>query len=411
MDLNDLTHEPNQGNLTLKDFDFRVPADLIAHLPLATRDESKLLIYKSPDQYQQGHIKDLLNILPKGSVLILNNSKVFPSRLMGSLSTGGKVEVFLTKEAHQSKVVTETSEPSQACWWALGRPLKKLRPGRIIHFDPFYASPTTSGNEGPQSTLTATVLKRDGDEVLLAFNLSPEQFNQWTDEWGMIPLPPYISRDHPQPACLSPDKERYQTVFALERGSVAAPTAGLHFSPELLKALESKEIHIRYVSLHVGAGTFLPVKSDRYQDHAMHSESYLVPRATVQSIIDAKNKGLPVIAVGTTSFRCLEDLYRRSQERPDQLLAHTDTWHETAIYLYPKHRLDRYTPWVIDGLITNFHQPQSTLFMLICLLMGFDQAHSFYRYSFANAYRLFSYGDASFIWLRRPLDAKKSETL
>ncbi len=379
-------------NLKSEHFDFTIPSALVAHAPLSQRDQSRLLIYESPGIYHQTMVKNLADILPKGAVLIFNNSRVFPSRLLGTLATGGGVEVFLTKEL-------VLSESHKCRWWALGRPLKKLTPGKVVSF-------AATGNRGQTDCgLTAVIVKRQDDQVLLEFEKSATSVNEWIDQWGIIPLPPYIHRDQAKPALESPDRMSYQTVFAKDRGSVAAPTAGLHFSEHLLNQLSEKGIQLRFLSLHVGAGTFLPVKSDVIQNHRMHHESFMVPRQTLHDIFQAKQDGAPVIAVGTTSLRSLEDLYRKGTGNPDQILSLGNQWHETNLFLYPTHKDDRYTPWMIDGLLTNFHQPKSTLFMLISLLMGLDNAKQFYQFAFDNQFRLFSYGDSSLLWLRKPQKA------
>lgn len=393
--------------LRLEHFDFTIPEALIAHGPLPERDQSKLLQYHGAGCYLQSMVKDLPTLLPPGSVLIFNNSKVFPSRLLGSLLTGGQVEVFLTRkdssEVHKNSTETVdyhhdslSNKSSKTSWWALGRPLKKLTPGKVLIFAAKNSSLTQNS---PQ--LRATVLKREEDQVLIEFDASTAEVDAWLDRWGIIPLPPYIRRDDPKPAMESADRDRYQTVFAVDRGSVAAPTAGLHFSDLLMEELTAMGITINFVSLHVGAGTFLPVKSECHQDHHMHHESFMVPRHTLESIFKAKEANLPVIAVGTTSFRSLEDIYRRGDRNPEKILNLADQWHETNLYLYPNHKDDRYTPWMVDGLITNFHQPKSTLFMLISLLIGLENAKNFYQFAFENQYRLFSYGDSSLLWFKQ----------
>lgn len=380
----------NINNLTLDDFDFVVPPELIAHEPLSRREESKLLIFKAPRDIRVETMINLPSILPKGSVLIFNNSKVFPSRLIGQLPTGGKIEIFLTKKMR----VDQNSN----LWWALGKPLKKIKVGTKLTFS------TQEFDSDPRSrptlpTLSAQVLEREKDQILLSFDHDEQTLNDWLDLWGIVPLPPYIKRNKIFPAGISPDRDRYQTVFAKVRGSVAAPTAGLHFTDNLLKKLQEQEIKIRYVSLHVGLGTFLPVKSEKIDDHQMHFESYCISRETVEEIILAKNEGRPVIAVGTTSFRCLEDLYRISNGLQNVMLDSCDLWHETNLFLFPESRQKTYKPWIIDGIITNFHQPKSTLIMLVASLVGLDQTLSIYNYAIENNFRLFSYGDSSLLWL------------
>jgi S-adenosylmethionine:tRNA ribosyltransferase-isomerase len=377
--------------LKLKDFNFFVPPELVAHEPLPNREESKVLIYNAPGTIKIDSVTRLPNILPKGSVLIFNNSRVFPSRLIGQLETGGKVEIFLTRKFGSSQ--------NANLWWALGKPLRKLKIGTKISFTLEKFTTDLNGHSTP-SPLMAQVMERSNNQVLLSFDTDEESLNHWLDRWGIIPLPPYIKRDHVFPASLSPDRDRYQTVFAKIRGSVAAPTAGLHFSENLLDIFREEGIRIRYVSLHVGSGTFLPVKSENISEHQMHLEPYLIPRETLEEIFQARKQGRPVIAVGTTSFRCLEDLYRISHGQEHLMLEACNQWHETNLFLYPKNRSDIYKPWIIDGIITNFHQPQSTLLMLIASLIGLDQTLSMYDHAIKNKLRLFSYGDTSLLWLK-----------
>jgi len=301
---------------------------------------------------------------------------VFPSRLEGHLPSGGRVEIFLIREL------------DDGTWLALGRPLRKLMSGKKVHF---------------AGGLEALVSERGDDYVRVRFNLSAHDLSKWLDENGYIPLPPYIKRESKAPAAISPDRERYQTVYAEQRGSVAAPTAGLHFTDDLLAKLKASGVDVQFVSLHVGAGTFLPVKTSDISKHDMHQELYRVPLSTIQALLKARREGHKVIAVGTTSLRSLEDLYRRASGDLSSLESLADTWHSTKIFIYPKSVDNVFVPWVIDGLLTNFHQPKSTLFMLISALIGIEQARSMYQIAFEARYRLFSYGDASLLWLgKRP---------
>ena len=310
---------------------------------------------------------------------------------MGTLPTGGKIEIFLDKKVE--------NDGAKTLWWALGKPLRKLKPGSVVSFsssffghhrDPKHAS----------LTLKARVVEKTDQQILLDFNTSEEKLHQWLDQWGIIPLPPYIKRESVKPAAFSPDRDRYQTVFAQERGSVAAPTAGLHFTDALLQQLKEQEMRIQYVRLHVGSGTFLPVKKDDISQHTMHHETYHIPHETIEEILRAKKENRPVIAVGTTSFRCLEDLYRRSSGEPAKMLDLADKPGSTDLFIHPKTRLDTYKPWIIDGLMTNFHQPQSTLLMLVASLIGLEKTMTLYRYAIENKLRFFSYGDTSLLWLK-----------
>lgn len=311
----------------------------------------------------------------------MNDTKVFPSRLAGRLETGGQVELFLIRET--------ASTPTSSRWLALAKPLKKLREGRPILFDGDIRATVAAKHEDPSGNATVEV----------TFDVSPAALSAWIDKHGIIPLPPYIKRDAPKKAPLSADRERYQTVYAKERGSVAAPTAGLHFTDKLLGELRAAGIDVQTVVLHVGAGTFLPVKSEKLDQHKMHAEIYRIPAATTRALLAAKEDGRKVVAVGTTSFRSLEDLYRRADRNPSRMHDLADAWHSTELFVYPKTATDRFRPWVIDGLVTNFHQPYSTLFMLISALLGLDEAKALYRAAVEEEYRLYSYGDTSLLWL------------
>lgn len=362
--------------LKLVDFDYAHPDDLVAQTPAADRDGARLLVRGANGDIRHGKILDLAAELPAGALLVFNDSRVFPSRLKARLPTGGQAELFLLGAA------------GGGVWTALARPMKKLKSGLVLAL-----------GDG----MTATVEERDGDAVRVRFSVADErELFDWLDRHGIIPLPPYIKRPDPVAAPASPDRERYQTVYARERGSVAAPTAGLHFTERLLSDLKEKGIQTAFVSLHVGAGTFLPVKSEEPAAHKMHSEPFFVSSSTVRAICAARREGRPVFAVGTTSFRTLEQLGALAGSGDDEeaLLAHADKWQATELFIYPKTEDDRYHPRLVNGLVTNFHQPKSTLFMLICALIGFRNAHAVYREAVEHRYRLFSYGDACLFWLR-----------
>jgi len=365
--------------LTLADFDYAVPEHLVAQEPLAARDASRLLVRAAEGALHDAYVRDLTSELPRDALLILNDTRVFPSRLLGQLASGGKCELFLL------------GETTPGVWQALGRPMKKLKPGTRLAWD-----------GGVEAEVREKRDETDGSAVLtVAFNRAADELAAWLDTYGVVPLPPYIKREAPEPAATSRDRDRYQTVYARATGSVAAPTAGLHFTPALLAGLAAKGIATARVCLHVGGGTFLPVKSERLDEHVMHREKVHVPKETAQAISDAKRAGRPVIAVGTTTFRALEDLFRRAGRNPEKFVTHAGTWNETDLFVRPATRDDRYVPWVMDALITNFHQPKSTLFMLVCALLGYENARSMYAHAIAREYRLFSYGDACLLWLGR----------
>lgn len=367
--------------LTLGDFDYPFPEHLVAQEPSAERDLARLLVRDPAGTVQHRHIPDLTSELPRGTLLILNDTKVFPSRLVGRLETGGQVELFLIRETANSSASSR--------WLALAKPLKKLKEGRRLSFDGGMQATVAAKHDDPNGNATVEV----------TFDVAPSTLAAWIDQHGIIPLPPYIKRPDAAKAPLSSDRIRYQTVYAKERGSVAAPTAGLHFTESLLTRLQDAGIEIKTVVLHVGAGTFLPVKTEEIDQHRMHAEIYRVPGATVKALLDAKSAGRKVVAVGTTSFRSLEDLYRRAESDPRKMPDLADTWLSTELFIYPKTKDQRFKPWVVDGLITNFHQPQSTLFMLISALLGLEQAKELYRVAVESDYRLYSYGDTSLLWL------------
>jgi S-adenosylmethionine:tRNA ribosyltransferase-isomerase len=366
--------------LALSDFGYDFPERLVAQVPLARRDAARLLVRDPSGAVRHRHVLDLTSELSPGTLLILNESRVIPSRLAGRLATGGAVEIFLTKAL--------APVDGGAAWTAMARPLKKLAVGKSVHFD---------------DGVTATVVgKREVTalgSVDLAFDRTPEALTAWIDQNGYVPLPPYIHRDAPAKAPASADRERYQTVYAAERGSVAAPTAGLHFTDELMAALAAHGVAIARVALHVGLGTFLPVKTENLDEHAMHAETYRVPRATVEALLEARRQKRRVVPVGTTSLRSLESLYRRAPGDPDAMLRHADQWLSTDLFLRPRTADERIRPWVADGLMTNFHQPFSTLFMLIAALLGLSEARRVYGLAVQEEYRLFSYGDSSLLWL------------
>jgi S-adenosylmethionine:tRNA ribosyltransferase-isomerase len=266
--------------------------------------------------------------------------------------------------------------------------MKKLKPGTVVHFS---------------QELRGQVRRRSEDGtgnafIELAFNRSASSMAKWLDSFGYIPLPPYIKRLEAKPAAESSDRERYQTVYASNPGSVAAPTAGLHFTNELLTLLQNHSIQVEFVSLHVGAGTFLPVKSTTISAHKMHAERYRVGHKTASALLQAKQEGRPIVAVGTTTLRSLEALYRTSNSDTQRFIQAADEWRTTDLFIYPAHAEDRYRPWVVDGLFTNFHQPCSTLFMLVSALIGLNEAKTFYQAAIGRKMRLFSYGDASLLW-------------
>ncbi|MBC7660163.1 MAG: tRNA preQ1(34) S-adenosylmethionine ribosyltransferase-isomerase QueA [Chitinophagaceae bacterium] len=362
--------------LSLKDFHYEIPEELVAQEPLADRAGSRLLVHHADQTIDHTWIKSLPDLLPKGTHLIVNDTRVVPGRLLGHTSHGGKIELMLLRPLE-----TETNT-----WSALGKPFKKLQVGQVITF--------------PGDCL-AEIIKREeqGSQPSLAvrFNLSFEDFWGWMEREGYIPLPPYIRRKDALSAPDSSDRERYQTIYAREKGSVAAPTAGLHFSEDLWAALIAKGITPVPVTLHVGGGTFLPVKNETIADHAMHRERYMISRGSYETLQKALRDGNPIVAVGTTSLRCIESFSRLTQTHALETLL--DQWHETGLFLYPETKQSRIKPWAISGLITNFHQSESSLLMLVSALIGYDPVRVLYQKAIEEKYRFYSYGDASLLWL------------
>ena len=335
------------------DFYFDLPERLIAQTPLEKRDTSRLLhLDKTTGEIEHRHFYDIKQYLRKGDCLVLNDSRVLPARLIGARPTGGSVELVLLKDL------------GDGCWECLSRPGRKTKPGQELIF----------GN----GELTATVLSvTEGGNRIVKFHFEGV-FLEVLERLGKMPLPPYIKEE-------LKDSERYQTVYSKELGSAAAPTAGLHFTKELLREIEEMGVKICFVTLHVGLGTFRPVKAENIEDHEMHSEFCIVPAETAKTINEAKRSGGRVIAVGTTSCRTLE-----SFAKEDGTIEETAAW--TNIFIYPGYKFK-----CVDALITNFHLPESTLIMLVSALAGRESILHAYNVAVKEEYRFFSFGDAMFI--------------
>lgn len=337
-----------------KDFYFNLPKELIAQTPVEPRDHSRLLVLdRKTRTLSHRHFYDLPDYLEAGDVLVVNDSRVLPARLYGEKEkTGGKIEFLLLNQKEQD------------VWEILVKPGKKARPGDRFLFG--------------DGTLTGEILQvlEDGNRIC-RFTYQGN-FYQVLEEIGKMPLPPYITQE-------LKDNERYQTVYSKELGSAAAPTAGLHFTPELLEKLEKKGVLVKHVTLHVGLGTFRPVKAEEITDHKMHSEHYALPQDTADAICKAKQEGHRVIAVGTTSCRTLESVAAfRGTIEPCE--GYTD------IFIYPGFQYR-----VLDGLITNFHLPESTLIMLVSAFAGYEFTMEAYAKAVEERYRFFSFGDAMLI--------------
>ena len=335
------------------DFSFDLPEELIAQTPLQRRDGSRLLhLDKHTGAVEHGHFYDLPRYLKPGDCLVLNDSRVLPARLIGSRASGGSVELVLLRDLGDGR------------WECLSRPGKKTRPGTELNF----------GNGELHATVEDVI--EDGNRIV-RFHYDGI-FLEVLERLGKMPLPPYIKEE-------LQDAERYQTVYSRELGSAAAPTAGLHFTKELLKKIADKGVKICYVTLHVGLGTFRPVKEDNIEDHPMHAEFCIVPEETSRIVTETKRSGGRVIAVGTTSCRTLE-----SFAAEDGTLPASSGW--TDIFIYPGYRFK-----CVDALVTNFHLPESTLIMLVSALAGREHVLNAYRTAVDNEYRFFSFGDAMFI--------------
>jgi S-adenosylmethionine:tRNA ribosyltransferase-isomerase len=350
-----------QEDQKLSSYDYQLPESYIAQTPVTPRDHSRLLVVDTPTTHHHQHFYDLPQWLEAGDLLVLNNTKVIPARLYGYKVTGAAVEVLLLEEK------------SPNCWLALVKPGKRLPVGVKIQFYPHQSQ--------TNSVLEATVI--DKDEAtggrLLQFDLPPETpLISVLEAYGEVPFPPYVTQRDAQP-------EQYQTVYAQNSGAIAAPTAGLHFTDRLLAELSQKGIAQTEVTLHVGIGTFRPVEAEIITDHKMHQEWINVPKETVKQIQDTKAQGGRVIAVGTTVVRALEGAVAAQGE----LRAFCG---KTDLFIYPGYELQ-----VVDGLITNFHLPRSSLLMLVSAFIGRERLLSLYEDAIAHHYRFYSFGDAMLI--------------
>ena len=337
-----------------KDFYFDLPEELIAQTPIAQRDASRLLVLnKENGAWEHRHFFDLPGYLQAGDCLILNNSRVLPARLLGNrLPGGGACEVLLLIDRGEN------------IWECLVRPGKKMRVGAKVSF-------------GEGELVGEVVEELPGGNRLVKFSYEGI-FLEVLDRLGKMPLPPYIKAE-------LQDRERYQTVYSKVNGSAAAPTAGLHFTPELLAQLKEMGVNIGYVTLHVGLGTFRPVNEDEITNHEMHSEYCVIPQETADLINETKRRGGRVICVGTTSCRTIE-----SWAGEDGTMRASAGW--TNIFIYPGYRFK-----VLDALVTNFHLPESTLIMLVSALAGRKETLAAYEEAVKERYRFFSFGDAMFI--------------
>jgi S-adenosylmethionine:tRNA ribosyltransferase-isomerase len=407
-------------NISIADYTYSLPAELIAHYPLAERDASKLLIYQkgaiSEDIYR--HMADHV---PEGSLLVFNNTKVVEARILFRKPTGGQIELFcLEPAAEYGGMAAAMMQKGKVHWKCLIGGASKWKPGQVLHKSIAPASPTSVTS--PALTLEARYLHKEDDAFLIEFSWSPAElgFAELLHQAGLIPLPPYIRRP-PE----SSDAERYQTIYAQYDGSVAAPTAGLHFTGTVFKTLAAKNIRQSFVTLHVGAGTFLPVKSPTLSGHTMHVEWIEVSQETIFNLLASLDQ--PIIPVGTTSARTIESLYwlglkagQNPSISPADLTIHQWDAYELPT-ASPQTALTALLNWmqrqgiaqlitrtqllitpgydwkIANALITNFHQPESTLLLLVASLIGKDW-RKVYEYALTHEFRFLSYGDGCLLW-------------
>ena len=340
--------------MKLEEFDYNLPEELIAQVPIQQRDESRLMVVDREKRTIEDKVfRDIIDYLEPGDCLVRNNTKVIPARLYGKKDTGANVEFVLLKQLDGD------------IWESIVRPGNKLKPGSKVIF-----------GDGLLKAEILDVLEDGTRKVKFEYD---GIFNEILDQIGLMPLPPYIHES-------LKENDRYQTVYAKYEGSAAAPTAGLHFTPELLKKIEEKGIKIANVTLHVGIGTFRPVKEENIEEHKMHTEHFYIKQEDVDKINETKKNGKKVIAVGTTSCRVLETVADENTGLVKQIES------DTGIYIYPGYKFK-----CVDGLITNFHLPESTLVMLVSALAGREYILKAYNEAVKEEYKFFSFGDAMFI--------------
>ncbi|MEI3392260.1 MAG: tRNA preQ1(34) S-adenosylmethionine ribosyltransferase-isomerase QueA [Clostridia bacterium] len=340
--------------MKLEEFDYNLPEELIAQVPIQQRDESRLMVVDREKRTIEDKVfRDIIDYLEPGDCLVRNNTKVIPARLYGKKDTGANVEFVLLKQLDGD------------IWESIVRPGNKLKPGSKVIF-----------GDGLLKAEILDVLEDGTRKVKFEYD---GIFNEILDQIGLMPLPPYIHES-------LKENDRYQTVYAKYEGSAAAPTAGLHFTPELLKKIEEKGIKIANVTLHVGIGTFRPVKEENIEEHKMHTEHFYIKQEDVDKINETKKNGKKVIAVGTTSCRVLETVADENTGLVKQIES------DTGIYIYPGYKFK-----CVDGLITNFHLPKSTLLMLVSALADREFILEAYNKAVEEKYRFFSFGDAMFI--------------
>lgn len=364
--------------MLLSEYDYNLPEELIAQLPADKRDNSRMMVLNRKDRtISHKHFYDIVDLIDKNTLLVMNNTKVLPARLIGYKDTGAKIEVFLLKQAETQSLEENMQNPmcrvKQLCLWdVLIKPSKRVKPDTIIKISEELSVKAIKRLEENGEWLVELLF--EGDNVLDVLHRN-----------GQIPLPPYIERKIQNEDLKKLDFERYQTVYAKDEGSVAAPTAGLHFTQEILQKLQDKGVELAYVTLNVGLGTFRPVQCENVENHKMHSETFEISEKAAEQINRAKKEGKQIIAVGTTTVRTLETAFQK--------YGCIQPCHDhSELFIYPPYEFK-----VIDKLITNFHLPKSTLLMLVSALAGKDFIFEAYNEAIKNNYRFFSYGDCMFI--------------
>lgn len=352
--------------MLISEYDYNLPEELIAQMPADKRDNSRMMVLNRKDRtISHKHFYDIVDLIEPNTLLVMNNTKVLPARLIGHKDTGAKIEVFLLKQ--NSKMQDEHEN-----WEVLIKPSKRVKPDTVIKIS---------------DELSVRAIKRleENGEWLVELIFNGNNVLDVLHRNGNIPLPPYIERKIPNEDLKKLDFERYQTVYAKDEGSVAAPTAGLHFTKEILKNLENKGVELAYVTLNVGLGTFRPVQCENVENHKMHSETFEISEKAAEQINRAKAEGKKIVAVGTTTVRTLETAYKK--------FGCIKACHDhSELFIYPPYEFK-----VIDNLITNFHLPKSTLLMLVSALAGKDFIFEAYKEAIENKYRFFSYGDCMYI--------------
>lgn len=403
--------------INISNFSYNLPEERIAKFPLERRDASKLLKFEG-GQITDNRFSDLPSLLPSDAMMVFNETKVVPARLHFHRASGAKIEIFCLEPHSPADYVSSFASRGSCQWKCIVGNVKRWKPGEAL----FLTNPEEDAKVAALN-LTAHMVERQGETSIIELRWEADmEFSEVLDVCGNIPIPPYLNRD-----TQDIDLERYQTTYALQRGSVAAPTAGLHFTPEVMSEIAARGINIYKVCLHVGAGTFLPVKSEQISGHAMHREPFIVQKSFIKALMEHKAARKPVVAVGTTSVRTLESLYWagvqcfRAQElrdvaqwdpyedvEPDSLpstcealqalISYLDKYNMnelslgTRIIIVPGYKLR-----IVNVLVTNFHQPQSTLLLLISAFVG-DNWQKIYAHAMQGAYRFLSYGDSSLLF-------------